>query len=169
MFRNNELLSNPICGVMIGVLSTVLVQSSSTSTSIVVSMVAADSKFNTDAIKHLYHCITEAESKQYLLHLQAYTYLLYDTASFQLVPFFLVMDVQRAIPIVMGANIGTSVTNTLVSIGQITDVSDFRRAFAGATVHDMFNWLAVIVLLPLEVLTGKMECHYTLRIPILFK
>ena len=88
MFRNNELLSNPICGVMIGVLSTVLVQSSSTSTSIVVSMVAADSKFNTDAIKHLYHCITEAESKQYLLHLQAYTYLLYDTASFQLVPFF---------------------------------------------------------------------------------
>lgn len=56
----------------------------------------------------------------------------------------------------MGANIGTSVTNTLVSIGQITDVGDFRRAFAGATVHDMFNWLAVIVLLPLEVLTGKL-------------
>lgn len=68
---------------------------------------------------------------------------------------FPVLDVRRAIPIVMGANIGTSVTNTLVSIGQITDVGDFRRAFAGATVHDMFNWLAVIVLLPLEVLTGK--------------
>lgn len=47
VFSNNELLSNPICGVMIGVLSTVLVQSSSTSTSIVVSMVAADSEWTT--------------------------------------------------------------------------------------------------------------------------
>ena len=54
----------------------------------------------------------------------------------------------------MGANIGTSVTNTIVALGQITEKSDFRRAFAGATVHDMFNWLAVIVLLPLEVATG---------------
>ena len=70
---------------------------------------------------------------------------------------FSVLDVKRAIPIVMGANIGTSVTNTLVSIGQITNVSDFRRAFAGATVHDMFNWLAVIILLPLEVATGKSQ------------
>lgn len=75
---------------------------------------------------------------------------------------FSVLDVRQAIPIVMGANIGTSVTNTLVSIGQITDVGDFRRAFAGATVHDMFNWLAVIVLLPLEVLTGK---SYSSTIP----
>ena len=60
-----------------------------------------------------------------------------------------------AIPIVMGANIGTSVTNTIVSMGQITNKDDFRRAFAGATVHDIFNWLTVIVLLPLEVITGK--------------
>lgn len=27
------------------------------------------------------------------------------------------------------------------------------RAFAGATVHDFFNWLSVLVLLPLEVAT----------------
>ena len=60
-----------------------------------------------------------------------------------------------AIPIVMGANIGTSVTNTIVSIGQITDKNDFRRAFAGATVHDCFNWLCVFVLLPLEIASGK--------------
>lgn len=60
-----------------------------------------------------------------------------------------------AIPIVMGANIGTSVTNTIVSIGQITDKNDFRRAFAGATVHDVFNWLAVVILLPLEIASGK--------------
>ena len=59
-----------------------------------------------------------------------------------------------AIPIVMGANIGTSVTNTIVSLGQITDRNEFRRAFAGATVHDIFNWLSVFVLFPVEVITG---------------
>ncbi|WAR19519.1 NPT2B-like protein [Mya arenaria] len=65
------------------------------------------------------------------------------------------LSVHLAIPIVMGANIGTSVTNTIVSIGQITNKNDFRRAFAGATVHDAFNWLSVLILLPLEVATGK--------------
>lgn len=69
--------------------------------------------------------------------------------------YFLVLDVKTAIPIVMGANIGTSVTNTIVSMGQIANKDDFRRAFAGATVHDMFNWLTVIILLPIEVITGN--------------
>ena len=55
----------------------------------------------------------------------------------------------------MGANIGTSVTNTIVSIGQSGDRDQFRRAFAGATVHDMFNWLSVAILLPLEWASGK--------------
>lgn len=54
----------------------------------------------------------------------------------------------------MGANIGTSITNTIVSLAQSADKHEFRRAFAGATVHDMFNWLCVIVLLPLETCTG---------------
>lgn len=31
------------------------------------------------------------------------------------------------------------------------------RAFAGATVHDLFNILNVLVLLPIEVLTGYLE------------
>ena len=66
-----------------------------------------------------------------------------------------VLTVKLAVPIVMGANIGTSVTNTIVSIGQITNKDDFRRAFAGATVHDVFNWLAVVVFLPIEIITGK--------------
>lgn len=61
---------------------------------------------------------------------------------------------RTAIPIVMGANIGTSVTNTIVALGQIRVKEDFRRAFAGATIHDFFNWLSVLVLLPLEVITG---------------
>ncbi|XP_074652263.1 sodium-dependent phosphate transport protein 2B-like isoform X2 [Tubulanus polymorphus] len=106
-FADNELLANPVAGLMIGVLATVLVQSSSTSTSIVVTMVAS---------KILY--------------------------------------VRPAIPIIMGANIGTSVTNTIVSIGHISNKDEFRRAFAGATVHDMFNWLSVIILLPLEAASG---------------
>lgn len=68
---------------------------------------------------------------------------------------FKVLEVQPTIPIIMGANIGTSVTNTIVSLAQSPNRDEFRRAFAGATVHDMFNWLSVIVLLPIESATGK--------------
>ncbi|XP_034044563.1 sodium-dependent phosphate transport protein 2B-like [Thalassophryne amazonica] len=64
------------------------------------------------------------------------------------------LSVQLAVPVIMGTNIGTSVTNTLVAMMQAGDRSTFRRAFAGATVHDFFNWLSVLVLLPLEVATG---------------
>ena len=59
----------------------------------------------------------------------------------------------HAVAIIMGANIGTSVTNTIVSLGQAGDKDEFRRAFAGATVHDAFNLLAVIILLPIEAIT----------------
>jgi len=59
-----------------------------------------------------------------------------------------------AIPMVMGANIGTSLTSTLVSLGHVRDGDDFRRAFAAATVHDCFNIIAVAVLLPLELAFG---------------
>jgi sodium-dependent phosphate cotransporter len=55
---------------------------------------------------------------------------------------------------VMGANIGTSLTSTLVSLTQISDRKQFELAFAGATVHDCFNWLTVVVLLVLETATG---------------
>ena len=94
---------------MIGVLVTVLVQSSSTSTTIIVGLVAAD------------------------------------------------VPVKTAIPMIMGANIGTSVTNTIVSFAQMSDRKEFRRAFACATVHDMFNWLSVLTLVPVEVCTGYLE------------
>lgn len=68
--------------------------------------------------------------------------------------YFAVLKVRPAIPIIMGANIGTSVTNTIVSLAQSTQRDEFRRAFGGATVHDMFNWLTVLVFLPLEVACG---------------
>uniref|UniRef100_A0A7S1CAR8 Sodium-dependent phosphate transport protein 2A n=1 Tax=Bicosoecida sp. CB-2014 TaxID=1486930 RepID=A0A7S1CAR8_9STRA len=99
-----ESISNPIAGLVVGVLATVLVQSSSTSTSIVVSLVGSG-----------------------------------------------IMSVTTAIPVIFGANIGTSVTNTLVSIGHVTNKREYQRAFAAATVHDAFNLLNVLLLLPLEV------------------
>lgn len=59
-----------------------------------------------------------------------------------------------AVPMIMGANIGTTVTNTLASLGHIRRSEEFKRAFAGATMHDFFNLMAVSVLLPLELITG---------------
>ena len=64
------------------------------------------------------------------------------------------MPVSTAIPVVMGANIGTSVTNTLVSLGHLTRGREFYRAFAASTVHDFFNVLAVLALFPLQVATN---------------
>ncbi|XP_061593917.1 solute carrier family 34 member 2b isoform X2 [Cololabis saira] len=107
IFQDSAVLSNPVAGLVIGVLVTVLVQSSSTSSSIVVSMVSSG-----------------------------------------------LLEVKSAVPIIMGANIGTSVTNTVVAMMQAGDRNEFRRAFAGATVHDFFNWLSVLILLPLEAATG---------------
>jgi sodium-dependent phosphate cotransporter len=99
--------SNPLLGLFVGVLSTTLVQSSSTTTSIVVAMVGSGS-----------------------------------------------MPIHAAIPIVMGANIGTSVTNTLVSLGHLSRGQEFERAFAASTVHDFFNIFAVVILFPLQVTTN---------------
>ena len=100
-------VDNPLAGLSVGILGTVLVQSSSASTSVIVGLVATKG-----------------------------------------------ISVEAAIPMIMGANIGTTVTNTLVSLGSIRQSNEFRRAFAAATVHDFFNVMAVGVLLPLELLTG---------------
>uniref|UniRef100_A0A3B5AT14 Sodium-dependent phosphate transport protein 2A n=1 Tax=Stegastes partitus TaxID=144197 RepID=A0A3B5AT14_9TELE len=107
IFQENAILSNPVAGLVVGILVTVLVQSSSTSTSIIVSLVSSG-----------------------------------------------LLDVRSAIPIIMGSNIGTSVTNTIVALMQAGEREEFERAFAGATVHDCFNWLSVLVLLPLEAASG---------------
>jgi len=107
IFRNSAVFNNPIAGMLVGVLVTVLVQSSSTSTSIIITMVAAG-----------------------------------------------LFTVKQAISLIMGANIGTSVTSTIVALAQVGQKDEFRRAFAAATVHDMFNFLTVLVLLPLEAASG---------------
>jgi len=107
--------SNPFIGLFIGILATSIVQSSSTTTSIVVGMVGSN-----------------------------------------------VLGVHCAIPIIMGANIGTTVTNTLVSLGHVSRKDEFKRAMAAATVHDFFNLICVSVMFPLELMTGYLEKTATL-------
>jgi sodium-dependent phosphate cotransporter len=100
-------VSHPLAGLFVGILGTVLVQSSSASTSVIVGLVASGA-----------------------------------------------LGVDDAVPMIMGANIGTTVTNTLVSLGHVRQSTEFRRALAAATVHDFFNVMAVAILLPLELATG---------------
>jgi sodium-dependent phosphate cotransporter len=64
------------------------------------------------------------------------------------------LTVEAAAPMIMGANIGTTITNTIVSLGHARRSEEFRRAFAAATMHDFFNILAVLVFFPLELTTG---------------
>ncbi|MDA1236888.1 MAG: Na/Pi symporter, partial [Acidobacteria bacterium] len=64
------------------------------------------------------------------------------------------LPIVNAIPMIMGSNIGTTVTNTLVALAHMGQAKEFRRAFAVATCHDFFNFLTVAVLLPLEIATG---------------
>ena len=56
----------------------------------------------------------------------------------------------------MGENIGTTITNTLVSLGHARRSEEFRRAFSAATMHDFFNIMAVAIFFPLELATGFM-------------
>ena len=67
------------------------------------------------------------------------------------------LTIQLAVPIIMGANIGTTTTNTIVALGHVTRPAEFERAFAASTVHDFFNLLAAFTILPLEVLFHPVE------------
>lgn len=110
--------TNPVASLVIGELATALVQSSSTTTSIVVTLVGADA-----------------------------------------------VDVKSGIYLIMGANIGTSVTNTIVAMGQMGTGDQLERAFAGATVHDLFNLLSVAVLFPIELITGYLYRLTSVMLP----
>ena len=67
------------------------------------------------------------------------------------------LPVANAVPMIMSANIGTTVTNTIVSLAHLGQRGEFKRAFAVATCHDFFNFGAVALLLPLEMLTGVLS------------
>ena len=72
------------------------------------------------------------------------------------------LPLANAVPMIMGANIGTTVTNTIVSLAHMSRRDEFRRAFSVATCHDFFNYMAVAILLPLEMLTGGLQRTATL-------
>ena len=67
------------------------------------------------------------------------------------------LPIANAVPMIMGANIGTTVTNIIVSLAHMGRKEEFRRAFVVATCHDFFNYMAVALLLPLELLTGYLQ------------
>ncbi|XP_075418579.1 sodium-dependent phosphate transport protein 2C [Tenrec ecaudatus] len=67
------------------------------------------------------------------------------------------LTVRMSVPIIMGVNVGTSITSTLVSMAQSGDRDEFRRAFGGSALHSIFNWLTVLVLLPLESAASVLE------------
>ena len=103
-------VSNPVAGLFVGILGTVLVQSSSASTSVIVGLVGAGA-----------------------------------------------LGVGDAVPMIMGANIGTTVTNTLVALAHMRQSEEFKRAFSAATVHDFFNLMAVSIVLPIELATNVLS------------
>ena len=95
--------ANPFIGLFIGLLLTAVIQSSSTSTSMIVALVGSGA-----------------------------------------------LSLSTAVPIVMGANVGTTLTSTVVSLGFITSKREFRKAISAATVHDFYNIILVAILFPLE-------------------
>ncbi len=72
------------------------------------------------------------------------------------------LTLQQAVPIVLGANIGTTLTSTLVSLSYLMNKKEFRRALSAGISHDIFNILSVILLFPLEIYFGflsKIAAH----------
>ena len=67
------------------------------------------------------------------------------------------LTVGGAVPMIMGANIGTSITNTIVSLAHITKKDEFRKALQVATVHDFFNFIVVLILFPIELIFHPLE------------
>lgn len=114
-----SITSNPFIGLFVGLLATAIIQSSSTSTSMIVAIVASGS-----------------------------------------------LTLENAVPMIMGANIGTSVTSSIVALGHITKKEEFKKAISAATVHDFFNLIVVSILFPLEYFTGFLSGlgHYVASI-----
>lgn len=52
---------------------------------------------------------------------------------------------------------GASIMNALISLTQSANRSQFRRAFAAATMNDIFNFLCFFILLPIEILFAPVE------------
>lgn len=112
-----QVTTNPFVSLFIGLLTTALIQSSSTTTSMIVAMVAAGS-----------------------------------------------LEMEQALPMIMGANIGTTITSNIVSLSYISKKEVFKKAFSSAVIHDHFNILTTLIVFPLQYkynLLGVMSDHLT--------
>ena len=67
------------------------------------------------------------------------------------------MPIETAVFAVMGANIGTSVTGLIVSLGTMRIRRQFRRAYAAALLHAVPNILTVLILFPIEWITSALS------------
>jgi len=65
-----------------------------------------------------------------------------------------ILSLNNAIPIIMGANIGTTITNTIIALGYISRKAEYRRAIAADVLHDFFNFLSVIIIFPIQYFTN---------------
>lgn len=108
--RTSGFLQNPLIGLMVGVITTVVFQSSGAVTSVLVTIVGSG-----------------------------------------------VLNVRQSIPIIMGANLGTSVTNTVVSLIVYRKKQNFEIAMTAGIVHDMYNMMSVVFMLPIELLFHPLE------------
>ena len=108
--RTSGFLQNPLIGLMVGVITTVVFQSSGAVTSVLVTIVGSG-----------------------------------------------VLSVRQSIPIIMGANLGTSVTNTVVSLIVYRKKQNFEIAMTAGIVHDMYNMMSVVFMLPIELLFHPLE------------
>lgn len=108
-FRATE---NPFLGLIVGILTTSLVQSSSVTTALIVGLVAAPVN---------------------------------------------PLPLANAVPMIMGANFGTTITNTIVALAHARRKDEFKRAFEVSTCDDFFELCSLSLLLPLEVATGFIQ------------
>lgn len=108
--RTSGFLQNPLIGLMVGIITTVVFQSSGAVTSVLVTIVGSG-----------------------------------------------VLNVRQSIPIIMGANLGTSVTNTVVSLIVYRKKENFEIAMTAGIVHDMYNMMSVVFMLPIELLLHPLE------------
>ena len=99
--------SNPFVMLFVGLLVTAIIQSSSTTSSILVILVSAQ-----------------------------------------------IISLNAAVPMIMGANIGTTITSTFFALGYVNNKADYRRAIGAATAHDFFNLCTAVILFPLEYYFG---------------
>lgn len=101
---------DPFIGLFIGLLVTAIIQSSSTTSTMTVAMVATGT-----------------------------------------------LTIQESVPIILGANIGTTLTSTIVALGFISDRFAFRKAISAGIIHDFYNIVLVLILFPLEIYYGVLS------------